>query len=154
MSKIGALRQASLDLLQEHVASPNCDRPVASTSACTTCNRAHAYEPARRARGHRGIGHRHVRADLISLSDSELNAADLLPARPAVTHRYPMRDLAQVRRSLALADRDRRCGEISELCYRQLRSKLNARLAELSQLESRALEHEEEPRESRSQRSM
>jgi hypothetical protein len=46
-----------------------------------------------------------------------------------------MRDLAQVRRSLALANRDRRRGEISEPCYRQLRSKLNARLAELSKLE-------------------
>jgi hypothetical protein len=47
-----------------------------------------------------------------------------------------MRDLAQVRGSLALADRDRRCGEISELVYRQLRSKLNARLFELSKSES------------------
>ena len=47
-----------------------------------------------------------------------------------------MRDLAQVRRSLALADRDRHRGEIGELVYRQLRSKLNARLAELSKLES------------------
>jgi hypothetical protein len=44
-----------------------------------------------------------------------------------------MRDIAQVRRSLALADRDRRRGEIGELCYRQLRSKLNARLAELDE---------------------
>jgi hypothetical protein len=47
-----------------------------------------------------------------------------------------MRDLAQVRRALALADHDRHRGEISELVYRQLRSKLNARLAELSKLES------------------
>jgi hypothetical protein len=43
-----------------------------------------------------------------------------------------MRDLAQVRRSIALADHDRHRGEISELVYRQLRSKLNARLAGLS----------------------
>jgi len=54
------------------------------------------------------------------LSDSELDAAELPPARPAAKHRYPMRDLAQVRRSLALADHDRHRGEISELCYRQL----------------------------------
>jgi hypothetical protein len=47
-----------------------------------------------------------------------------------------MRDIAQVRGSLALADRDRHRGEISELCYRQLRSKLNARLVELSKLAS------------------
>jgi hypothetical protein len=32
-----------------------------------------------------------------------------------------MRDLAQVRGSLALADHDRRRGEIGELVYRQLR---------------------------------
>jgi hypothetical protein len=47
-----------------------------------------------------------------------------------------MRDLAPVRGSLALADLDRHRGEISELVYRQLRSKLNARLVELSKLES------------------
>jgi hypothetical protein len=46
-----------------------------------------------------------------------------------------MRDLAQVRRSLALADHDRHRGEIGELVYRQLRSKLSARLVELSKLE-------------------
>jgi hypothetical protein len=44
-----------------------------------------------------------------------------------------MRDLAQVRGSLALADRDRHRGEISGLVYRQLRSKLKARLAELDE---------------------
>jgi hypothetical protein len=46
-----------------------------------------------------------------------------------------MRDIAEVRGSLALADRDRHRGEISELVHRQLRSKLNARLVELSKLE-------------------
>ena len=69
------------------------------------------------------------------MSDSELDAAELPPARPAAKHRYLMRDIAEVRRSLALADHDRHRGEIGESCYRQLRSKLSARLAELSKLE-------------------
>jgi hypothetical protein len=47
-----------------------------------------------------------------------------------------MRDLAQVRGSIALADRDRHRGEISDLVYRQLRAKLNARRVELSKPES------------------
>ena len=67
------------------------------------------------------------------MSDSELDAASLPPARPAAKHRYPMHDIAEVRGSLALADRDRHRGEISELVYRQLRSKLKARLAELDE---------------------
>ena len=69
------------------------------------------------------------------MSDSELDAAELSAARPAAKHRYPMRDIAEVRGSLALADRDRHRGEISELVHRQLRSKLNTRLVELSKLE-------------------
>jgi hypothetical protein len=44
-----------------------------------------------------------------------------------------MRDIAEVRHSLALADHDRHRGEIGELVYRQLRSKLKARLAELDE---------------------
>jgi len=87
------------------------------------------------------------------LSDSELDAAELPPARPAAEHRYPMRDIAQVRRSLALADHDRRRGEIGELVYWQLRSKLNARLAELALGAGAAgrLSIKEEPRELRGQ---